>query len=62
MVELAYRGQPPHLSVHSHAHAHAHDESAASAGLESLALGIHADRTSVAAHDDDVRIRLWFGA
>ena len=62
MVELAYRGQPPHLSVHRHAAAHAHDESAASAGLESLALGIHADRTSVAAHDDDVRIRLWFGA
>jgi NCS2 family nucleobase:cation symporter-2 len=61
-VEIDYRGRPLDLAPR-HVHRFgAHEEAAMAAGLAHLALGNHADRSSVAAHDGEVRLRLSFAS
>jgi hypothetical protein len=62
LVELEYRGQPPHLAAPERGHEMAHEDAAVSAGLKSYGAGTHADRTSISTDADTVTVKLWFNA
>lgn len=60
LVELEYRGRPPHFGAVQRGHETMHEEGAVTAGLKSFGPGAHADRTSVSVKGDEVAVRLWF--